>query len=256
MAVAFDAVGPSSTPASSASSTSLSWSHTCGASATYLLAGITMDHAPSDAGITTTATYNSVTMTSLYVRHTGDGTAGYLQVWGLANPGTGSALSVAISASGGTPLSLNGGSLSFTGAGALSAVQTAMSGSATTASESFTPTVSGNMVAAFCGAGSSLTASGSFTGKFAGGTNGQGAGFVAGSVLASTGSAMTPSWTISSADQYALIAVEVQVPTSVNTSPAWAVSYDTTAVAGTGTWVNPANAEGAPDGSWATWTAP
>ena len=40
-----------------------------------------------------------------------------------------------------------------------------------------------------------------------------------------------------------------------NTSPAWAASYDTTAVSGTGTWVNPANAEGAADGSVAVWTA-
>ena len=43
-----------------------------------------------------------------------------------------------------------------------------------------------------------------------------------------------------------------------NTSPAWAASYDTTAVAGTGTWTNPANAEGTggSSGPWATWTAP
>ena len=43
-----------------------------------------------------------------------------------------------------------------------------------------------------------------------------------------------------------------------NTSPAWAASYDTTAVAGTGTWTNPANAEGTggSGGPWATWTAP
>ena len=42
------------------------------------------------------------------------------------------------------------------------------------------------------------------------------------------------------------------------TSPAWATSYDTTAVAGTGTWTNPANAEGTggSGGPWATWTAP
>ena len=41
-----------------------------------------------------------------------------------------------------------------------------------------------------------------------------------------------------------------------NTSPAWAASYDTTAVAGTGTWVNPANAEGTGTSPYATWTAP
>jgi hypothetical protein len=54
---------------------------------------------------------------------------------------------------------------------------------------------------------------------------------------------------------YGVITVEVQVG-GTNTSPAWATSYDTTAVAGTGSWTNPANAEGAPDTVVATWTAP
>ena len=39
------------------------------------------------------------------------------------------------------------------------------------------------------------------------------------------------------------------------TSPAYAASYDIIA-GGAGSWVNPANAEGTPDGSDATWTAP
>lgn len=41
-----------------------------------------------------------------------------------------------------------------------------------------------------------------------------------------------------------------------NTSPAYAASYDTTAVSGTGTWVNPADAEGTGTSPYATWTAP
>ena len=49
--------------------------------------------------------------------------------------------------------------------------------------------------------------------------------------------------------------VSFMAPGGTNTSPAWAASYDTTAVSGTGTWVNPANAEGAADGSFAVWTA-
>jgi hypothetical protein len=44
--------------------------------------------------------------------------------------------------------------------------------------------------------------------------------------------------------------------TGTNTAAAWGVSEDTTAVAGTGSWTNPANAEGAPDSAYATWTAP
>ena len=52
-----------------------------------------------------------------------------------------------------------------------------------------------------------------------------------------------------------MVIASLMAPGGTNTSPAWAASYDTTAVSGTGTWVNPANAEGAADGSVAVWTA-
>jgi len=42
---------------------------------------------------------------------------------------------------------------------------------------------------------------------------------------------------------------------SITTAVAYAASQDIVA-GGAGSWVNPANAEGAPDGSYATWTAP
>jgi len=47
-------------------------------------------------------------------------------------------------------------------------------------------------------------------------------------------------------------------PAGITTSPVWATAYDTTAVSGTGSWSNPASAEGTggSGGPWATWTAP
>ncbi len=52
-----------------------------------------------------------------------------------------------------------------------------------------------------------------------------------------------------------MVIASFKVPQGTSTSPAWAASYDTTAVAGTGTWTNPGNATGAADGSFAVWTA-
>jgi hypothetical protein len=253
VAVAFDAVGPSVTPPAKASAaTTLTWNHTCGASATYLLVGVTLDEA-TDGGYSMTAKYNTVLMTSLAVVHTGATNQGFLQVWGMASPPTGSALAVLITVSGGTATDLDGGSLSFTGAGPLSAPQSA-TGNSGTQSLSFTPTVSGNMVAAFTGCGSALTPSGSFTSQFNGGTAaGAGAGWVAGSTLASTGSAMTPSWT-SASDFWAVIAVEVQAG-GTDSSPGYATSAADLG-GGSGSWVNPGNADNAPDSSYAVWTSP
>lgn len=210
--VSFDAVGPSASGALNNASP-LTWSHTCGAGATVLLVGATVDIASGTWPAT--ATYNGVAMTSLGMLGTDNANFGYLQVWALENPPTGSAFTVSVAVTGsGTLVGINGGSISFTGSAQLSAIQSAFGNSAT-ASLSFTPTVAGNMVAAFCGCGSPLTATGSFTSRYNDiGTNGSGAGNVAGSTSASAGSAVTPSWT-SSGDFWAVIAVEVQAATAV-----------------------------------------
>jgi Protein of unknown function (DUF4038) len=46
-----------------------------------------------------------------------------------------------------------------------------------------------------------------------------------------------------------------QTPSSLNSGPNYATAQDTGS-GGTGTWVNPGNADGAPDGSYATWAVP
>lgn len=208
MAVAFDAVGPSSSGTTGASSP-LTWTHVCGASATHLLVGATWDGSP-DTGQTMAATYNGVSMTSLGVWHTGGGTAGFLQVWSLASPTAGSH-SVSVTATG-TPGGLNGGSVSFTGSATLSAVQTFVtSGAAANPSLTFTGSVSGNMVAAFVGGGSPQTLTGSFTSRYQenAGSGQQGAGYTGCATIASPGGSATASWTAAS-DFYAIAAVEVQ----------------------------------------------
>jgi hypothetical protein len=252
VAVTFDAVGPSSSGSFNTSGNAQSWSHTCAAGDTELLVGCCQDMNP-DTGVTMSATYNGVAMTSLGVAHPGGGTAGFLQVWRMANPPAGSALTVTVTPSNpGASNGLNGASLSFAGSGALSAIQSA-TGSSGSASLGFTGSAAGNLVAMFCGGGNPLTSTAGTSRFVCNGDNAQGAGNSAGATVAGGGT-VTCTWTLSSTG-WAVIAVEVQVPAGTDTSPAWATSASDLG-GGSGSWAATGNADGAPDGSVATWTAP
>jgi hypothetical protein len=112
MAVTFDAVGPSSA-GTSATGTSLTWSHTCTGSNRLLVVGVAVGTTSSDASFVTTATYNGVAMTSASKVHSNNQTNGYIQMFYLVNPATGSN-TVAITNN--VSCDLAGGSVSFTGA--------------------------------------------------------------------------------------------------------------------------------------------
>jgi len=215
MAVAFDALGPaSSAPATDTSGTgTISWTHTCGASASYLLVAVTVDNGGTSSF---SCTYNSIAMTLLQQVVSGDNgeSGGFISLFGLANPSTGPN-TVQIS---GAPTSvdvLTGGSLSFTGAGALGTIYTSQSGVAGASSGSVTipTTTSGNIVAAFAGNGSgfnSLTPwiSPATTEWSEIGAGGVGCGASGAAISSSTGSAVTVSWTQSD-DWYGAIGVEL-----------------------------------------------
>lgn len=152
MAVAFDAVGPSSA-GTSTTGTSLSWNHTCSGSNRLLVVGAAIG-ASDDTGITATATYNGTSMTSAGLVHSNNSTDGYVQIFYLAAPATG-ANTVAITITGGS-VDIEAGSISFTGTDQSTplANTTTNAGSGTTASVSITNS-SGNMVidASCCGSG-------------------------------------------------------------------------------------------------------
>jgi len=113
MAVAFDAVGPSSAGTANPSLTpSLSWSHTCSGSNRLLVVGVAVGTTGSDASFVTTATYNGVAMTSISKVHSDNQTNGYIQMFYLVNPDSGSN-TVAITNN--SNCDLAGGSVSFTG---------------------------------------------------------------------------------------------------------------------------------------------
>src|SRR6476619_6975756 len=115
MAVAFDAVGPSSAGAGAAGVSgagALTWSHTCTGSQLLLLVGVGVGGAISD-GNTVAVTYNGVSMTDCGAGkiHTNAGTLGFVQLFYLIAPATG-ANTVSIN-SGAAAGDVTGGSISF-----------------------------------------------------------------------------------------------------------------------------------------------
>lgn len=205
MAVAFDAVGPSSAGAS-ATASPLSWSHTCTGTNLLLLAGVVDD---DDGAAITSMTYGSQPMTQVgtYVHQDAD-TAGWTTLYKLVAPIAGTA-TITVNGVGGH---CEGGSVSFTGADqstGVGAPQTA-TGPITAPTLSFTPTTSGNIVTAVLGNGSAITSATSpATSRW---INNQGGGSAGGNgamaTSPSTGSAVTMAWATTH-DWWAIVAVEV-----------------------------------------------
>ncbi len=218
MAVAFDAVGPSSSgggTVGSATATSASWSHTCTGSNLVLVVGLAI-------GITGTGsssvTYNGVSMTSLGAVNSNNATAGYCQLFGLVNPASG-ANTVAITTS--PAGSITGGSLSFTGASGVGTAVTAF-GSSTAPSVAVTGTTSGNVVADVVSNGSTIASSNQTLRWLLDNNNDTAAGHGAGSTAAAGGS-VTMSYSVTS-DWWGMVAVEVLAAAPIPPSTSLVVS--------------------------------
>ena len=230
MAVAFDAVGPSAAGATSSASP-LTWTHTCGAGATALYAAVAVGHLSStfaDSAATVTATYNGIAMTALSPGqstsianglNTATTSTGFIKVFRLASPPTGSAFTVSVSESP-APDTLTGGSISVTGSGGEGTLFPASSSGAsvTSGSVGVTGTTAGGLVAAFMATGSGgETATGGATQRYKRDANGNtSAGNSAAETLASPGGTATMSWT-QAADSFAVIAFEIQPPAAAGT---------------------------------------
>lgn len=266
MAVAFDAVGPSSTGAATGTDLTLGWTHTPVAAGTYVLAGIAVGSNTTDAAYTVAATYATLPMTPLGRWESGGSgqTVGFLAVFITTAAVSGSPGAVSVSVSGPTAgtITIEGGSLGFTGAsGSYGTIGTANSGggSVTSGSVSVASTTSGNMCAAFVTDGSGGLAWTAGTTRYSsdGGAGHAGAAqFCYGATAASTGSAVAFTFTQTS-DYYAAAAFELlAAPTGTDTSPAYAGTA-TDLGGGSGTWATPTGAQGAPDSStYAVWTSP
>jgi len=224
--VAFDAVGPSSAGAGNAGTSPLQWNHTCGAGATALYVAIAVgQNSGNDNSFTVTATYNGVSMTALSAGQSANaaamgGTNGFVKVFKMANPPTGSALQVSVTCSGAL-VSLSGGSISVTGSAGEGTLGVNFSSTNTTSGTvSVLNTVSGGLCLAFSANGSIGTDTWtSGTKRFENDQNSSsGAGNSSGATLASPGGTATMTWT-QALDDYGVIAFEA-LPSGPQSSPA------------------------------------
>lgn len=270
MALQWDAVGPSAA-GQAGTTTPFTWSHTVTGTNNTLLVAVACD---VDATTITTVKYGTATMTGLYAgsanyKHSNGDSAGWLAVYRLWNAQAG-ADTVTVTLSGNA--TVEGGSLSFSGSDPAAGTGTPQSavGYSTNGTMSFTPTTSGNIVAAFLVNGSFInTATSPLTGRFVNNTGGSAAGgHIAGATAPSTGSAVTTAWT-SDSDYWAVIAVEVLAGAAGTLAPAGLAEaagdapgaagdstdllsgprYATAAAdlgGGSGTWGTPDYAEGGP----------
>ena len=208
MAVAFDTVGPSSAGTSNLGSASLSWIHTTGANvALVVVVGV---GSGADGTHTCTVTCDGNNMPSLGIIHSNNAATGYVQLFGLPNRGAGSH-SIVASVTGGAVTSLEGGSVSYTGADLSSPFTTAQTAASAgvSATLTFTGSTSGNMVTAGVCAGSPLGSESAGTQRWINNaSNGTGAG-EAGQGDNAAGGSVTFTWPISPTDSWGIVAVEV-----------------------------------------------
>lgn len=219
MALAFDAVGPSSAGAAKTTAGPLTWSHTVTGSNNLLLASMVCD---TDSVTISSVTYGAASMTPLiagagnYI-HCNGVSAGWVAVYKLVNATAGTD-TVTFSYSATAPV--EGGSLSFSGADTSTGIgtpQTAVGSGLSQPTMSFTPTTSGRIIAAFLGIGNFITSATSpLTSRWINNQGGSNAGGMGAAATApSTGSAVTTAWS-TTADFWAVLAVEVLVGGGAN----------------------------------------
>lgn len=234
MAVAFDAVGPSSAGSGTNSgggvtTLSSSWTHTPAGTPSAVVVGVAAGTNGSDATVVITVTYGGTSMTSLGIAHSNNSTSGFVQVFGLASPAAGPQ-TVAVSGTGfpvGNGCSLACGSVSYTGTGstngsAFGAVtQTFSSGTQTSGTVSVTGTSTSNRVfAAVCdGSGGETVTTG--TSRYLldeTEANGGAAGNTFGADTASAAGSVSIGWNQTN-DWWGAVAVEVTTGAAVTSGP-------------------------------------
>lgn len=207
MTVTFDAVGPSSSGATTGSGggSSLSWSHVGGGTANYAL--VTTVQGGSAKG-TDTCTFSGSSMSLLarvYSNEAGSNTAGYVSLWGLANPATGTVTVLYTPQTSGV---LIAGSVTYTGVGSVGTPIVA-SGNSSAPSASITGTTSGSIIGGGICSGSPVS-SPTQTSRWSDNVDpNSAADNAAMQDAASSGGTITLAWTILGGDFWGLVAVEL-----------------------------------------------
>ena len=227
MSVAFDAVGPSSSGFTFSNTTSdpspitHSWSHSCSGSNRLLLVGVVIGVPAGGAGdgavTALTVTYNGVSMTSQGRVHSNASTTGFVELFSLINPATGSnTVLVTMTFTTGESFSFECGSISFTGVDQSTPLGTPVTATGSSSSASVNvSSATGNMVADLVGCGSSISSSGQTNRWLANFLTTSSAGNGAQSTAAGAGT-VTMSYSVS-ADDWAIMGVSINAGSSGTT---------------------------------------
>jgi len=216
MAVALDVVAPSSAGQSATTGTSLSWSHTCTGSNLCVFVGFVVGQGGGNyTSMTMSATYGGTAMTAVVASRLVSGTSltGRFGFWYLVGPPSG-ASTINVSVSAGTPDSLIGGSISFTGVHQGTPIGTPVNNNSsvdgTSASAAMGTIVAGNMVVDLMAVGTGLTSSTQTQRWLKNNNTSSIAGNAAASTAAGAGSAITMGYSWPSADGYSITGVEIR----------------------------------------------
>jgi hypothetical protein len=227
--VVVDSVGPSSSGASVASASTLSWSHTVAGSNTLLTASVAVGVDGDNR--TLAVTYNGVPMTSAAKVHSNNQANGFVQLFYLVAPAAGTH-TVQVTMTGGTA-SMEAGSISFSGVNQTTPVKNI----ATSFGNSTTPAVavtsaSGDMVVDALSYGTAVRAS-TMTNRWLMNQNGSTAGGNGAQSTAAGASSVTMGYTTSNAaDWWAMIGMDIVAAsgTSDTTAPTSPASLSATPV--------------------------
>lgn len=206
--VALDACYPGGTAASGASISSLSYTHVCnGGNKSLLVLYVSLGQTTSDAGLSLSATYAGVSMTSvLGPIHSGGATRGFVQMFRLVAPAPG-ANTVSITVTGGTA-DLTAASISFNNVNQTTPIQNATSATGSSTAPSVTVTsATGNVVIDALGVGSNITATGKTFRSYKN-LNLLSAGGNGATSISSGAASVTMSYTVVT-DQWAIIGADI-----------------------------------------------
>jgi hypothetical protein len=208
LAVSYDNTAPSAQGAVANDTSTLSWTHDVSGGDTALLVAVAVGQL-NDAGLSASATDDGTAMAALAEVHDNNGSAGFLEVFGLAGVPDGTN-TIVVTVTGGAATELTGGSESFT-----DAAQAGTFTTVTAAGDGASPAItivssSGGVVAAFAASGSPiLGTSPSAAQKYIADDNAStGAGNSAGAAATATGSPVTVGWS-TLADWWGAVAVLV-----------------------------------------------
>lgn len=210
--VTFVAVSPSSSGqkvALAGGNQNITWSDTCTGTNRLAVVGFGLGASSDTGAIPVAATYGGVSMTATTLVHSNNATTGFVQMFYMINPPSGTN-TVSLTIAGPTTAALEGGSLCFNGVDQVTGIQHFNSafGSSTTPSATIT-SATGNMVVAFVTNGDVIASSSQTSRYIVNNTGGAtAAGCCNAGATAAGGASVAMGWTVTN-DNWAVVGMDI-----------------------------------------------